>query len=934
MAFPVPEHLPRGGAAQDVSTEILTKVSEATPKTLTAQLASSWIAELDRTILQTKERIHDRIYAELPSFDRQLETSKSVQQRLRNLSDNVRRLSDSLSHPQNGLLPNLVRSLTEHSALAQQAADSDVSLNALSHLSECNTELQSLSGMVVEGKLTDAAMCCSSLQELLDHAPQPLLKADITVDLKKRFRALRDTVEEQLSDAYSRSIHVSASEFVICPSVQVRQSSTIIPLSGILNSLTKSSLGAHLSSLRRDLIIHFIESPLQQPMSLTVSDAKDDLGAPSHVLSLFPTPNNPTPPFKYLQAFYDFLSLHLFPILPVSDRDDLSQALFNSTTGAILQLLLRPSIPSSLATLPPFLELVKQATQFEKESMTNLPGISKAGEEVKYWAENVGNHYARKRRVDLLDFARALVLPKHKEGDESIFRVEVPRENAQTQGLEAIPASGSDDEHGDDAWSLGDDTFVESTETHVGSAARGDHNQENGVEQPSKPDEKATDIEDDPEDAWGWGDADVEDDNVSSTDASFVDANSQAEDVDESPWDEPWGDEPEDRPPTPPPAPVPAKQPKLAKGLEKLAAKGQRLSGSSAPSSPLIDKGLSAPHATSTVTRNSSKPTPEPSPKVIQKARGPEIETFAVSGRAKDIMNLVEEILAEGEQLSLSSVLEEFPGSASSSPATLISQTAPNVLDIWRALRPIAIPSTSTRLPELSMRFSSDCLYLSKEVSAKTVKLPDVPVTKPLEECAERLVSLGEWWFDSAIEKQQQSVFAVLERAKGFVDCSEPEQFDECEMTISTVLRQIMSIGQQWKSVLARTRYYRAIGFVVDAALSTIVEDVLKLPDITEVESSKLCELCRMLNALESLFIESVDEPSLVVVYVPSWLKYSYLSELLEASMADISYLFDEGALIDFKVEELARLIKALFSDTPLRANTIARVMRGHPLPQ
>lgn len=52
-----------------------------------------------------------------------------------------------------------------------------------------------------------------------------------------------------------------------------------------------------------------------------------------------------------------------------------------------------------------------------------------------------------------------------------------------------------------------------------------------------------------------------------------------------------------------------------------------------------------------------------------------------------------------------------------------------------------------------------------------------------------------------------------------------------------------------------------------------------------------------------------------------------------EASIADISYLFDEGALIDFSVDELVNIVRALFADTPLRANTIAKLQRGHPVP-
>lgn len=54
MAFPVPSHLPRAAIPRDISSQILTKVGAASSKELTAELASSWVAELDDTISQTK----------------------------------------------------------------------------------------------------------------------------------------------------------------------------------------------------------------------------------------------------------------------------------------------------------------------------------------------------------------------------------------------------------------------------------------------------------------------------------------------------------------------------------------------------------------------------------------------------------------------------------------------------------------------------------------------------------------------------------------------------------------------------------------------------------------------------------------------------------------------------------------------------------------
>ena len=54
-----------------------------------------------------------------------------------------------------------------------------------------------------------------------------------------------------------------------------------------------------------------------------------------------------------------------------------------------------------------------------------------------------------------------------------------------------------------------------------------------------------------------------------------------------------------------------------------------------------------------------------------------------------------------------------------------------------------------------------------------------------------------------------------------------------------------------------------ALGFVVDAALSRILEDILALPDITADESHKISELCRILNSIEGLFV-NMDEVSAV----------------------------------------------------------------------
>lgn len=120
----------------------------------------------------------------------------------------------------------------------------------------------------------------------------------------------------------------------------------------------------------------------------------------------------------------------------------------------------------------------------------------------------------------------------------------------------------------------------------------------------------------------------------------------------------------------------------------------------------------------------------------------------------------------------------------------------------------------------------------------------------------------------------------ILDAAQGFISTSDQEQYDEYESAVNAVLQKIKRLAQQlkvrdrdvfsctWsadshlKGVLTRSKYYTAIGLVADACLSRMLHDILALPDITEVESHRLSELCHILHALEGLFSGEAGEVS------------------------------------------------------------------------
>jgi protein transport protein DSL1/ZW10 len=59
---------------------------------------------------------------------------------------------------------------------------------------------------------------------------------------------------------------------------------------------------------------------------------------------------------------------------------------------------------------------------------------------------------------------------------------------------------------------------------------------------------------------------------------------------------------------------------------------------------------------------------------------------------------------------------------------------------------------------------------------------------------------------------------------------------------------------------MTKSKYYYTVGSVTEAVISRILDDITSLPDIPEVESHRLSELCRILHAVEGLFVDNTTE--------------------------------------------------------------------------
>ena len=342
---------------------------------------------------------------------------------------------------------------------------------------------------------------------------------------------IENRVSELLGQACSQCLRVSEQEIVIrssvlglfaifssaspvLTSVVVPGSSTPLPLSAVLSSLSHTALPAHLSSLRRNLTTYHFDNTLRHRCSIVSTSENDPSGSVVHKLQRL-TSNGFTSrdtPLGNLSELLDFLSQNIFPHLPHAQRTGFPRSLVKPLTTSIMANLLTPSLPSTLEALPDFLELTRQTVEFESRYLAGLLGGDSTDNEIRTWADNVCVHYEKARRIQILDAFRDVVLERAtlkgqtfmaelaSHSEASIAHDQIPPPQQDTI-MEVSPTSETD------AWNLDDDQSLPTTspKSAVDDSGWGfdDEIEQSDQVEGETPEAEA---EEDPGDAWGWND--------------------------------------------------------------------------------------------------------------------------------------------------------------------------------------------------------------------------------------------------------------------------------------------------------------------------------------------------------------------------------------------------------------------------------------------
>jgi centromere/kinetochore protein ZW10 len=192
----------------------------------------------------------------------------------------------------------------------------------------------------------------------------------------------------------------------------------------------------------------------------------------------------------------------------------------------------------------------------------------------------------------------------------------------------------------------------------------------------------------------------------------------------------------------------------------------------------------------------------------------------------------------------------------------------------------------------------------------------------------------GKRCYGKEMESQRTILSDLLDGAQGFANPTEEPFAQQCDLAISSTVDRLREVHAQWKDVLSHSALLQSIGSLLGTVINKMILDIEDLSDISEPESQRLTAFCNGVIALADLFI-SDDEAggekavSRTAVYTPHWLKFQYLANILESSLADIKYLWMEAELsLEFGKEELIDLIVALFADSEHRRRAIGEIRR------
>lgn len=305
------------------------------------------------------------------------------------------------------------------------------------------------------------------------------------------------------------------------------------------------------------------------------------------------------------------------------------------------------------------------------------------------------------------------------------------------------------------------------------------------------------------------------------------------------------------------------------------------------------------------------------------------LPTCRISESVKKLMELAYQTLLEATTSSDQCAVQLF-------------YSVRNIFHLFHDVVPTYHKENLQKLPQLAAIHHNNCMYIAHHLLTlgHQFRLHLAPIlcdgTTTFVDLVPGFRRLGTECFLAQMRVQKGELLERLSSARNFSNMDDEENYSAASKAVRQVLHQLKRLGIVWQDVLPVNLYCKAMGTLLNTAVSEIIGRITALEDISTEDGDRLYSLCKtVMDEGPQVFAPLSEEnknkqyQEEVPVYVPKWMPFKELMMILQASLQEIGDRWADGKgplASAFSSSEVKALIRALFQNTERRAAALAKI--------
>ncbi|XP_049897405.1 centromere/kinetochore protein zw10 homolog [Epinephelus moara] len=268
--------------------------------------------------------------------------------------------------------------------------------------------------------------------------------------------------------------------------------------------------------------------------------------------------------------------------------------------------------------------------------------------------------------------------------------------------------------------------------------------------------------------------------------------------------------------------------------------------------------------------------------------------------------------------------------------------TVRNIFQLFYDVVPTYHKENLLKFPHLAAIQHNNCMYLAHHLLTLGHHFRS-HLPQPLSEGVATFVDmvpgfrkLGAQCFLAQMNVQRAELLERLSTAHNFCNLDDEDNYIAASKAVRQVIHQLKQLGTVWQDVLPVSIYCKAMGNLLNTAITEVIAKIMMLEDISSEDGEHLHTLCQtIIEEGPLVFIPLAEEnknkkyQEEVPLYMRKWSTFKELVIVLRANLQEIvdRWADSKGPLaLEFSSSEVKNLIRALFQNTERRAVALTKI--------